>query len=93
LYLLKKSLCKSTIYKGILKALNGYGVIGKRIADAVNLQDDMELIGVNDVAICRFGPANAVDLGCRYNLPKTKVRHLWGRIEAKISGAFVSIAL
>lgn len=26
--------------------INGYGVIGKRIADAVMLQDDMELVGV-----------------------------------------------
>ena len=26
--------------------VNGYGVIGKRVADAVVLQDDMELIGV-----------------------------------------------
>lgn len=30
-------------------AVNGYGVIGKRVADAVTLQDDMELIGVCDV--------------------------------------------
>lgn len=30
-------------------AINGYGVIGKRIADAVTLQDDMELVGVADV--------------------------------------------
>lgn len=30
-------------------AVNGYGVIGKRIADAVAMQDDMELIGVADV--------------------------------------------
>jgi len=30
-------------------AVNGYGVIGKRIADAVVVQDDMELIGVADV--------------------------------------------
>ncbi len=29
--------------------VNGYGVIGKRIADAVALQDDMELVGVADV--------------------------------------------
>lgn len=29
--------------------VNGYGVIGKRIADAVRLQDDMELVGVADV--------------------------------------------
>lgn len=30
-------------------AVNGYGVIGKRVADAVLLQPDMELIGVADV--------------------------------------------
>jgi glyceraldehyde-3-phosphate dehydrogenase (NAD(P)) len=29
--------------------VNGYGVIGKRIADAVAIQDDMELVGVADV--------------------------------------------
>lgn len=29
--------------------VNGYGVIGKRIADAVRMQPDMELIGVSDV--------------------------------------------
>jgi glyceraldehyde-3-phosphate dehydrogenase (NAD(P)) len=30
-------------------AVNGYGVIGKRVADAVALQSDMELAGVADV--------------------------------------------
>ncbi len=30
-------------------AVNGYGVIGKRIADAVVLQEDMELVGIADV--------------------------------------------
>lgn len=30
-------------------AVNGYGVIGKRIADAVVQQEDMELIGIADV--------------------------------------------
>jgi len=29
--------------------VNGYGVIGKRVADAVTLQDDMELAGVADI--------------------------------------------
>lgn len=29
--------------------VNGYGVIGKRVADAITLQDDMELVGVADV--------------------------------------------
>lgn len=30
-------------------AVNGYGVIGKRVADAVLAQPDMELVGVSDV--------------------------------------------
>ncbi len=30
-------------------AVNGYGVIGKRVADAVTLQNDMKLVGVSDV--------------------------------------------
>ena len=30
-------------------AVNGYGVIGKRVADAVATQDDMELVGVADI--------------------------------------------
>ena len=30
-------------------AVNGYGVIGKRIADAVAAQEDMELVGIADV--------------------------------------------
>jgi glyceraldehyde-3-phosphate dehydrogenase (NAD(P)) len=29
--------------------LNGYGVIGKRVAAAVTRQDDMSLVGVSDV--------------------------------------------
>jgi glyceraldehyde-3-phosphate dehydrogenase, type II len=28
-------------------AINGYGTIGKRVADAVSLQDDMEVIGIS----------------------------------------------
>ncbi len=35
--------------KKIKVAVNGYGVIGKRVADAIKLQDDMELTGVCDV--------------------------------------------
>lgn len=35
--------------KKIKVAVNGYGVIGKRVADAVSIQDDMELVGVCDV--------------------------------------------
>jgi glyceraldehyde-3-phosphate dehydrogenase (NAD(P)) len=36
--------------KKVRVAVNGYGVIGKRVADAVALQDDMELAGVCDVS-------------------------------------------
>ena len=35
--------------KKIKVAINGYGVIGKRVADAVTLQDDIELAGICDV--------------------------------------------
>ncbi len=35
--------------KKVRVAVNGYGVIGKRVADAVALQDDMALAGVADV--------------------------------------------
>lgn len=36
-------------HRKIRVAVNGYGVIGKRIADAVVAQEDMELVGVADV--------------------------------------------
>ncbi len=35
--------------KTINVAVNGYGVIGKRVADAVRRQDDMTLVGIADV--------------------------------------------
>ncbi|RLE51682.1 MAG: type II glyceraldehyde-3-phosphate dehydrogenase [Candidatus Methanomethylicota archaeon] len=36
--------------KPIVKGgVNGYGVIGKRVADAVSLQNDMKLIGISDI--------------------------------------------
>jgi len=40
----------NTPQRPIRVALNGYGVIGKRVADAVACQDDMELIGIADIA-------------------------------------------
>lgn len=36
--------------KKIRVAVNGYGVIGKRVSDAILRQDDMELAGVADIA-------------------------------------------
>jgi glyceraldehyde-3-phosphate dehydrogenase (NAD(P)) len=35
--------------KKLRVAVNGYGVIGKRVADAVKAQQDMELASVADV--------------------------------------------
>ncbi len=37
------------MFDRIRVGVNGYGVIGKRVADAVALQDDMELIGISDI--------------------------------------------
>ena len=39
-----------TTTQKIRVAVNGYGVIGKRVADAVAMQPDMVLAGVCDVA-------------------------------------------
>ena len=38
-----------TATDSIRVAVNGYGVIGKRVADAVALQEDMTLVGVSDI--------------------------------------------
>ncbi len=35
---------------GVKVLVNGIGVIGKRVAEAVKLQDDMDLVGVSDIA-------------------------------------------
>lgn len=37
------------VENGIRVAVNGYGVIGKRVADAILRQDDMELVGIADI--------------------------------------------
>jgi|TARA_R110002126_G_scaffold20881_31_gene76491 glyceraldehyde-3-phosphate dehydrogenase (NAD(P)) len=41
---------KGTLMNPIRVGVNGYGVIGKRVADAILLQPDMRLIGVADIA-------------------------------------------
>ena len=42
-------------------AINGYGTIGKRVADAVAAQDDMEVIGVSKTRPS-FEAKTAVDI-------------------------------
>lgn len=39
----------SDVSRKVRVAVNGYGVIGKRVADAVAVQPDMELVGIADV--------------------------------------------
>lgn len=48
--------------KRIRVAVNGYGVIGKRVADAVAQQDDMQLAGVVDV-VADWRPRVALSRG------------------------------
>lgn len=53
--------------------VNGYGVIGKRVTDAVRLQPDMELVGVSDI-ICdyRIKVAVGLDIPLYASLPEKK---------------------
>ena len=41
-------------------AINGYGTIGKRVADAIDAQDDMEIVGVT-----KTRPSFGCDLAVR----------------------------
>ena len=45
-------------------AINGFGTIGKRVADAVDAQDDMEIIGVT-----KTGPSFGCDLAVKKGFP------------------------
>lgn len=52
-------------------AVNGYGIIGKRVADAVRLQPDMDLVGVGDVVSdYRVKAAVVQDLAIYASLPE-----------------------
>ena len=65
-------------------AVNGYGVIGKRVADAVALQDDMVLVGVSDVvtdyrvrvAVERGYRVYAADIAVRDQMKEAAIRSL-----------------
>lgn len=48
--------------KKVRVAVNGYGVIGKRVADAIKVQPDMELVGVGDI-LSDYRVKTAVVLG------------------------------
>ena len=54
-------LCETMVIK---VAINGYGTIGKRVADAVDAQDDMKIVGVT-----KTRPAFGCDLAVRKGYP------------------------
>jgi glyceraldehyde-3-phosphate dehydrogenase (NAD(P)) len=57
--------------KKIRVAVNGYGVIGKRVADAVRKQPDMELVGVADVVTdYRIKTATMLGIGVYAAVPE-----------------------
>ena len=48
-------------------AINGYGTIGKRVADAIDAQDDMEIVGVTKTGPsfgCEMAAKKGFDLYC-----------------------------
>ena len=45
-------------------AINGFGTIGKRVADAVDAQDDMEVVGVT-----KTGPSFGCELAIKKGFP------------------------
>ena len=48
-------------------AINGYGTIGKRVADAIDAQDDMEVVGVTKTGPsfgCEMAAKKGFDLYC-----------------------------
>jgi len=69
--------------KRIKVAINGYGVIGRRVADAVLLQSDMELVGVPDISF---------DARIQAVL-KNKVKLYASTKEALVSGQKIEIKL
>lgn len=72
--------------KKVKVALIGYGVIGKRVADAVALQDDMELTGVADV-ISDWRIQAAVEKGFPIYYSTEEAQHKMRQTEIPIAGA------
>jgi glyceraldehyde-3-phosphate dehydrogenase (NAD(P)) len=66
--------------------VNGYGVIGKRVADAVALQDDMELVGVADV-VSDYRIRVAVERGYPIYAGRDEARQEMEAARIPVSGA------
>ena len=66
--------------------VNGYGVIGKRIADAVAAQEDMELVGVADV-VSDWRIKVAVEKGYPVFASTPEAVDLMGAADIKVVGS------
>lgn len=66
-------------------AVNGYGTVGKRIADAVSLQDDMELIGIGKTRL-DFQAQLARNKGYKIYLSETEQKTKSSDVEIEVSG-------
>jgi glyceraldehyde-3-phosphate dehydrogenase (NAD(P)) len=65
-------------------AINGYGTIGKRVADAVDAQSDMEIVGVT-----KTGPSFGCDLAVKKGFPLYCTFDENDRIAAFSEGGYV----
>jgi glyceraldehyde-3-phosphate dehydrogenase (NAD(P)) len=66
-------------------AVNGYGTVGKRVADAVSLQDDMELIGIGKTLL-DFQAQLASNKGYKIYLSETEPKKISKEIDIEVSG-------
>ncbi len=64
-------------------AINGYGTIGKRVADAVDAQDDMEVVGVS-----KTGPSFGCELAAKKGFPLYCTTDESARIASFSSGGY-----
>jgi glyceraldehyde-3-phosphate dehydrogenase (NAD(P)) len=67
-------------------AVNGYGVIGKRVADAVSLQEDMTLVGVSDV-VSDYRIRVAVELGYSVHAATDEARRAMEEADIPVAGS------
>jgi glyceraldehyde-3-phosphate dehydrogenase (NAD(P)) len=66
-------------------AVNGYGTVGKRVADAVNLQDDMELIGIGKTRL-DFQAQLASNKGYKIYLSEAEQKKRSEETDIEVSG-------
>lgn len=66
-------------------AVNGYGTIGKRVADAVSLQDDMVVVGVAKTRP-NYEARQAVEKGYPLYAAVEERRHLFNEADVEVEG-------